>query len=1585
MTDLVARLRITADAKDVTREAASAQRAVGGLRQAGGQAKAGLDQAAAGANNFERQAGGASLQARALGIALGGLSLRAFTGEISDAAFKAQGFSTGLGAVAGGARGAANEQAFLRAEAQRLGLVVQDQVSSFMNLAGATNGTVLAGQATRDIWLGLVEAGTALNRSSEQQQRAMEAVSQIASKGVVSMEELRGQLSEAIPGAMQIAARAMGMTTTQLGELVGEGKVASEDFLPKFAAQLRREFGPALQAAMIEPLGEARQELAKTETGLFDLEGAAGAEFLAGATAGLRAFNAELTDAGTVEAAREIGTALGQGASIAAQGAALLVQNIDAVVVAVQALTGVAAARWLAGYATEAQKAALSARAKAAAQLAAAQAANTEAQANLRSATTGIAYAQRAEAAAVAARNLAQAQGAGAAAMIGVRGAASSLLGLLGGPWGVAFLAAGAGVAMLSGKMAEAERDAAALQKGLDIVDEHSRRVDDASRALAAGLDIAAGSTRQATTAARDHAAALYEEEKAAVAVALAVAEKNVASARGRQISSRMGTVGANGMMLPAPEGLGDLADQELYRAELLRDQLLAKNNELQQLASGKSRGVGGERARLAREAAEAAAAGVAVVAANTAVADSQDERAKKTDAAREAEQRLARATELQARLAVDTSLLKERALAVVQGEQALENLRVKEAGLQALQQLGVTSLKELSGEQLKAAQATVTMAEAYERQAIATEKAERVAETVQDLDRRIASERARTAAITGGARASVDFAKAEAVRLEVERTGKNLTAEQVEQIRAKVEALLQVQAANDSADFARLQAEELDLLQLTNREREIEVRAREMAIRLQRQINGLTDEEALTRARIVTMQDVDAEERARAIGELREDLRRTFIESGELGFDQVGDYVERRLREAVYDALLAKPIDILINATVGGLDGLAGVGGQGGLLGSLLGMGIPGIGGNLGSVLGGAAMGGMIGKGLGLGTGKGGTDAMLGIGGSLLGGAMATGGALGGIGGAIGMAGFQGALGLGVGGVASMGIGAMLSSAAVLGPLGAIGALALGTLFKDDKRPYARSDIGISGGQFAVTGGQALDKGPLDATDKAAAAIAQSLNAAADLFKLDLSKLGSGNLASFGYVEGKNTGALGQGYFGGGGGGFSGAEFSGSKDPEALAAEIVKSTILKAIDAGASDLSEAEKNVVRQAANLEEAANKIAAGRSISQTIEDALLQLTNPAEFERQQALDAIEASYQAMKAQAQELITAGLATGDVLTKLDQLKALQIDDAMKRLGAAADDAANKLKQGADFRGEISEAILKITDPAAYQLARGTREISEAIAEMKARAEGLIASGAVGPEVLGQIEALRRLQLGELAKEVAQSTDAFAQNRKALRSWLDGLSGSASAELSPQAQKDAALADYRRMLGRARGGDADALSSITSYADRLFAADRQATDNAQDRLALFNQVRAEIEGLTHMSGGSNYGAELQALGLPLEKLLGLTQAANDDLMAALTPALGVDLVNVPLLKDAYAQVATAETDRLIAAIDRMNAELKAALAANDVSGLRAAVEAMSNQLGGLAAATASNADRIADFGRDNQITNALLRIRRQA
>lgn len=138
----------------------------------------------------------------------------------------------------------ANQIKFVSEESERLGINFEKSAMAYRGLAAAAKGTAITNETVKESFLGVAEASAALQLTGEQTEGALLAISQIVSKGKVSMEELRGQLSERIPGAMQIASRAMGVTSAQFEQLVSKG-LSAEVFLPRFAAQMRKEFGTA--------------------------------------------------------------------------------------------------------------------------------------------------------------------------------------------------------------------------------------------------------------------------------------------------------------------------------------------------------------------------------------------------------------------------------------------------------------------------------------------------------------------------------------------------------------------------------------------------------------------------------------------------------------------------------------------------------------------------------------------------------------------------------------------------------------------------------------------------------------------------------------------------------------------------------------------------------------------------------------------------------------------------------------------------------------------------------------------------------------------------------------------------------------------------------------------------------------------------------------------------------------------------------------------------------------------------------------------------------------------------------------------
>lgn len=160
------------------------------------------------------------------------------------------------------------EMAFLQTQAARLGVDIRVLAGEYSKLAVATKGSSLEGDATRKIFISLSEAFRVNKLSSAQMELAFNAVSQMVNKGTVSMEELRQQLAEKMPGAFNLAAKSMGKTTAEFTKLVSTGQVATDDFLPKFAAELDKTFGPQLGKSLeslTTEIGQFQNEITKAQ------------------------------------------------------------------------------------------------------------------------------------------------------------------------------------------------------------------------------------------------------------------------------------------------------------------------------------------------------------------------------------------------------------------------------------------------------------------------------------------------------------------------------------------------------------------------------------------------------------------------------------------------------------------------------------------------------------------------------------------------------------------------------------------------------------------------------------------------------------------------------------------------------------------------------------------------------------------------------------------------------------------------------------------------------------------------------------------------------------------------------------------------------------------------------------------------------------------------------------------------------------------------------------------------------------------------------------------------------------------------
>lgn len=149
----------------------------------------------------------------------------------------------------GSAAGAAVEFEFIAKVSEQMGLNVQAAALEYSKFAAAARTAEFSSENTRKVFIGLSTAAAAMRLSTEQVRGAFKALEQMLSKGTVQAEELRGQLAERIPGAFGLAARAIGVTTIELGKMLKKGVVLAKDLLPKLADQMIKVFGTEAQKA----------------------------------------------------------------------------------------------------------------------------------------------------------------------------------------------------------------------------------------------------------------------------------------------------------------------------------------------------------------------------------------------------------------------------------------------------------------------------------------------------------------------------------------------------------------------------------------------------------------------------------------------------------------------------------------------------------------------------------------------------------------------------------------------------------------------------------------------------------------------------------------------------------------------------------------------------------------------------------------------------------------------------------------------------------------------------------------------------------------------------------------------------------------------------------------------------------------------------------------------------------------------------------------------------------------------------------------------------------------------------------------
>nr|DAN28493.1 MAG TPA: Tail tape measure [Caudoviricetes sp.] len=188
------------------------------------------------------KAGFQAMQAQILTFAAalgaGGIGLSNLVTRFIEVAKETNRVTTALKNVSGSMSKFADNQRYLLDLAKKYGLEINALTGNYAKFTAAASVSGMSMQEQRKIFESLSRATTAFGMSAEDSNGVFLALSQMMSKGKISSEELRLQMGERLPIALQAMAKAAGTSVAGLDKLLKEGKLLSADVLPRFADAL---------------------------------------------------------------------------------------------------------------------------------------------------------------------------------------------------------------------------------------------------------------------------------------------------------------------------------------------------------------------------------------------------------------------------------------------------------------------------------------------------------------------------------------------------------------------------------------------------------------------------------------------------------------------------------------------------------------------------------------------------------------------------------------------------------------------------------------------------------------------------------------------------------------------------------------------------------------------------------------------------------------------------------------------------------------------------------------------------------------------------------------------------------------------------------------------------------------------------------------------------------------------------------------------------------------------------------------------------------------------------------------------------
>lgn len=155
---------------------------------------------------------------------------------------------------------AAKSVAYLREQAAQAPFAMKTLTQSFTRMKASgldpMNGSLKA----------IADGIAAFGGTDDQLNRVTLGITQMAGKSVIQMEEMRQQVAETMPAAMQLMARSMGLSVGELTKVIATGRLETKSALEGFTAELERAYGGTAKRTMETFSGQVSQMYTNLQT-----------------------------------------------------------------------------------------------------------------------------------------------------------------------------------------------------------------------------------------------------------------------------------------------------------------------------------------------------------------------------------------------------------------------------------------------------------------------------------------------------------------------------------------------------------------------------------------------------------------------------------------------------------------------------------------------------------------------------------------------------------------------------------------------------------------------------------------------------------------------------------------------------------------------------------------------------------------------------------------------------------------------------------------------------------------------------------------------------------------------------------------------------------------------------------------------------------------------------------------------------------------------------------------------------------------------------------------------------------------------